>query len=177
MKSVQSQFPQATGMPVVQIEAGKIVVDSFVYAFIFSFFVTFLYLLIIFRKIYYVLQCIGSLLIALTLLIFLMIIFKINLNFANMISLPLLFSLGISYPIYFLRRYSEMKGTIKVFNSNTPLAILTSSLTTIASFGTLYLSSHDGTSSMGLLLFLSLLTTLISSLVFLPIFTSFIKSR
>ena len=61
---------QATGMPVVQIEAGKIVVDSFVYAFIFSFFVTFLYLLIIFRKIYYVLQCIGSLLIALTLLIF-----------------------------------------------------------------------------------------------------------
>ena len=65
-----------------------------------------------------------------------------------MISLPLLFSLGISYPIYFLRRYSEMKGTIKVFNSNTPLAILTSSLTTIASFGTLYLSSHDGTSSM-----------------------------
>ena len=38
MKSVQSQFPQATGMPVVQIEAGKIVVDSFVYAFIFSFF-------------------------------------------------------------------------------------------------------------------------------------------
>ena len=136
-----------------------------------------LYLLIIFRKIYYVLQCIGSLLIALTLLIFLMIIFKINLNFANMISLPLLFSLGISYPIYFLRRYSEMKGTIKVFNSNTPLAILTSSLTTIASFGTLYLSSHDGTSSMGLLLFLSLLTTLISSLVFLPIFTSFIKSR
>ena len=143
----------------------------------FHFFVTFLYLLIIFRKIYYVLQCIGSLLIALTLLIFLMIIFKINLNFANMISLPLLFSLGISYPIYFLRRYSEMKGTIKVFNSNTPLAILTSSLTTIASFGTLYLSSHDGTSSMGLLLFLSLLTTLISSLVFLPIFTSFIKSR
>ena len=162
-------------MPVVQIEAGKIVVDSFVYAFIFHF----CNILIFINNFSKNLLCIAMhrfFANALTLLIFLMIIFKINLNFANMISL-ILFSLGISYPIYFLRRYSEMKGTIKVFNSNTPLAILTSSLTTIASFGTLYLSSHDGTSSMGLLLFLSLLTTLISSLVFLPIFTSFIKSR
>ena len=33
-----------------------------------------------------------------------MIVFKINLNFANMIALPLLYSLGISFTIYFIRR-------------------------------------------------------------------------
>ena len=175
--SVQKYYPDATGMPVVQLEAGKIVINSFIYAFIFSFIITFLYLLIIFKNIYKVSLCILSLLIAFILLIFLMIIFKINLNFANMISLPLLFSLGISYPIYFISRLSEKGNVSKVFDSNTPLAIFTSSLTTICSFGTLFFSSHQGTSSMGLLLFISLLTTLISSLIFLPIISSFMKFR
>ena len=175
--SVQRFYPDATGMPVVQLEAGKIVKNSFIYAFIFSFIITFFYLLIIFKDLYKVLLCIFSLLIALILLIFLMIVFKIDLNFANMISLPLLFSLGISYPIYFVTRLSEKGNVTSVFASNTPLAILTSSLTTICSFGTLFFSSHQGTSSMGLLLFISLLTTLISSLIFLPIISTFIKFR
>ena len=42
--------------------------------------------------------------------VFTMIILKINFNFANMISLPLLFSLGVSYPVYFLRRFIELKN-------------------------------------------------------------------
>ena len=175
--SVQRFYPDATGMPVVQLEAGKIVKNSFIYAFIFSFIITFFYLLVIFKDLYKVLLCIFSLLIALILLIFLMIVFKIDLNFANMISLPLLFSLGISYPIYFVTRLSEKGNVTSVFNSNTPLAIFTSSLTTICSFGTLFFSSHQGTSSMGLLLFISLLTTLVSSLIFLPIISTFIKFR
>ena len=33
--SVQKYYPDATGMPVVQLEAGKIVINSFIYAFIF----------------------------------------------------------------------------------------------------------------------------------------------
>ncbi|MFL2663175.1 MAG: MMPL family transporter [Alphaproteobacteria bacterium] len=175
--SVQRFYPDATGMPVVQLEAGKIVKNSFIYAFIFSFIITFFYLLMIFKNLYKVFLCIFSLLIALILLIFLMIVFKIDLNFANMISLPLLFSLGISYPIYFVTRLSEKGNVTSVFVSNTPLAIFTSSLTTICSFGTLFFSSHQGTSSMGLLLFISLLTTLISSLIFLPIISTFIKFR
>ena len=175
--SVQRFYPDATGMPVVQLEAGKIVKKSFIYAFIFSFIITFFYLLMIFKNLYKVLLCIFSLLTALILLIFLMIVFKIDLNFANMISLPLLFSLGISYPIYFVTRLSEKGNITSVFASNTPLAIFTSSLTTICSFGTLFFSSHQGTSSMGLLLFISLLTTLVSSLIFLPIISTFIKFR
>lgn len=175
--SVQRFYPNATGMPVVQLEAGKVVKNSFIHAFIFSFIITFIYLIIVFKSIYKVFLCVFSLLIAFILLIFLMIVFNIDLNFANMISLPLLFSLGISYPIYFVTRLSEKGDVPSVFNSNTPLAILTSSLTTICSFGTLFFSSHQGTSSMGLLLFISLLTTLISSLIFLPIISTFIKFR
>ena len=175
--SVKSIFPNATGMPVIQIEAGKVVVNSFIFAFTISFIFTLVFLTLIFRDYKKVFICLSSLFVALVLLIFLMILFNINLNFANMISLPLLFSLGVSYPIYFVSRLSETDDLERVFSSNTPLAILCSALTTIASFGTLYFSSHDGTSSMGLLLFLSLSTTLISSLIFLPLIAVKINPR
>ena len=44
-----------------------------------------------------------------------------------------------------------------------------SALTTATAFGSLYFSSHPGTSSMGKLLALSLLTTLLAAVVFQPI--------
>tara|TARA_B100000214_G_C23801416_1_gene550562 strand:- start:397 stop:735 length:339 start_codon:yes stop_codon:yes gene_type:complete len=98
-----------------------------------------------------------------------MIILKIHFNFANMIALPLLYSLGISYPIYFIRRIKELKDIDKVIKSSTPKAIIISATTTIASFATLAISQHNGTSSMGILLFISLMMTLLSSIFFLPI--------
>ena len=125
----------------------------------------------------YVLICLSSLLCAFILTIFLMIVFKLNFNFANMIAIPLLFSLGVSYPIYLIKRFDELGDLKKLFSSNTPLAILFSGLTTILSFSTLFFSSHDGTSSMGLLLFISLSNTLITSLILLPIWIKFLKIR
>ena len=47
-----------------------------------------------------------------------------------MIAIPLIFSLGISYPIYFLKRYQEFNDVKKILESNTPIAILFSGLTT-----------------------------------------------
>ena len=118
---------------------------------------------------------ISCLLIGVLLTIFFMIIFRINFNFANMISLPLLFSLGVSYPVYFLRRYLELKSLESVINSKTPSKNFFSAMTTICSFSTLAISSHQGTSSMGILLFISLSMTIISSMFFLPLIMSTIK--
>jgi predicted RND superfamily exporter protein len=47
-------------------------------------------------------------------------------------------------------------------------AIFFSALTTATAFGSLWLSSHPGTSSMGKLLALSLVTTLAAVLLFQP---------
>ena len=66
-----------------------------------------------------------SLLIAFMFSVFIMIIFNINLNFANMIALPLLYSLGISFTIYFIRRFIQYDRKIdNVIKSNTPKAFL-----------------------------------------------------
>ena len=174
---IESFFPSATGMPIVQLNAGKIVVDSFKQALIISLIFLTVFLFFIFKNLYYVCICISSLVCAFILTIFFMIVIKINFNFANMIAIPLLFSLGVSYPIYFIKRFDEFGDFKKLFSSNTPSAILFSGLTTIFSFSTLYLSPHNGTSSMGLLLFVSLSNTLATSLILLPIFIKIFKVK
>ncbi len=174
---IESYFPEATGMPVVQQKAGEVVINSFFKALTISLIFLIFFLFFIFKKFKHVLMCLLTLFSGFILTTFFMIILKINFNFANMIALPLLFSLGVSYPIYFLKRYDELKSIESVYESNTPSAILFSGLTTICSFSTLYLSNHQGTSSMGLLLFFSLFNTLISCLVLLPIYMRLSKFK
>ena len=87
-----------------------------------------------------------------------------------MIALPLLYSLGVSFSVYFIKRFLEFEMDLsKVIRSGTPNAIIVSALTTVASFSTLAVSSHNGTSSMGILLFISLSMTILSSIYFTPL--------
>ena len=164
-------------MPVVQYKAGEVVLDSFLMAFLISFTFLLIFISFVFKNLKLVFSCLFSLLVATIMTLGSMIFLNLNFNFANMISLPLLYSLGISYPIYFLKRFQEKKDVKKVISSQTPKAIYYSAFTTIASFGTLGISNHNGTSSMGILLFLSLFMTLISALVFLPLTIDSKKTR
>ena len=168
-------FPNATGMPVVQYYAGKVVIDSFIFALLVSVSFLLIFLFLIFKNLKFVLITFLCLFLGVTFTIFFMMLFNLNFNFANMISLPLLFSLGVSYPVYFLRRYREFKSLTNVIRSRTPFAIFLSASTTICSFSTLAISSHQGTSSMGVLLFISLTMTLVSSLIFLPLMIKVFK--
>ena len=88
------------------------------------------------------------------------------LNYANIIALPLLLGVGVSFNIYFVMNWRA--GQTSVLGSATARAILFSALTTGTAFGSLALSAHPGTASMGLLLLISLGCTLVASLVFIP---------
>ncbi len=173
---VESIFPNATGMPIVQQKAGLIVIESFIIALTISIIFLIIFVYFIFKRFLYVFVSTLSLFIAFMFSIFIMIVFKINLNFANMIALPLLYSLGISFTIYFIRRFIEYDRKIKnVIRSNTPKAIFFSAATTMGSFSTLAISSHSGTSSMGILLFICLLMTVLSAIFILPVLLSSLK--
>src|SRR5260370_30303736 len=78
------------------------------------------------------------------------------LNFANIIALPLLLSLGVSYAIYFVS-YGRAAGMADSLQSSMARAVLFSAGTTLVAFGTLGLSSHPGTGGMGKLLTVALL--------------------
>src|SRR6185436_12391229 len=88
------------------------------------------------------------------------------LNFANIIALPLMFGVGVAFHIYYIVAWRA--GVSDMLASNLTRAIFFSALTTGTAFGSLWLSSHPGTASMGELLAISLLCTLVAALVFLP---------
>ncbi len=91
----------------------------------------------------------------------------LSLNFANIIALPLLQGVGVSFNIYFVMNWRA--GQSRFLGTATARGILFSALTTATAFGSLALSRHPGTASMGALLLLSLAATLLVTLVFLPV--------
>lgn len=173
---VQSYYLDATGMPVIQLLAGDVVIESFIFAISISLIFLFFFTFFIFKKIIYTFFCLVPLFFSTLISIIVMKTFKIDLNFANMISLPLLFSLGTSYSIYIVKRAVDLKSIDLMLSSSTPSAVLFSALTTIGSFGTLSISSHSGTASMGLMLFISLSSAMFSCLILLPVLMKKSKS-
>ena len=104
-----------------------------------------------------------------------MVVLKLPLNYANIIALPLLLGVGVSFNIYFVMNWRA--GQIAVLGSPTARAILFSALTTGTAFGSLALSGHPGTASMGRLLITSLFCTLVASLVFIPALLASLRPR
>lgn len=88
------------------------------------------------------------------------------LNFANIIALPLLFGIGVAFHIYFVMAWRT--GAAHLLTSPLARGVFFSALTTATGFGSLWASSHPGTASMGKLLMISLLWTLVSALLFQP---------
>jgi hypothetical protein len=89
-----------------------------------------------------------------------------DINLENLIALPLLLGIGVSFNIYFVVAW--LAGERALLRSSLTRAILYSALTTGASFGALSLSQHPGTASMGVLLLISLFWTLVATLVVQP---------
>jgi predicted RND superfamily exporter protein len=108
----------------------------------------------------------APLLISALLTVLIAVAVPIPLNFANIIALPLLLGVGVSFNIYFAMNWRA--GQHAMLSSPTARAILFSALTTATAFGSLAASAHPGTASMGTLLLISLGCTLIASLVFEP---------
>jgi hopanoid biosynthesis associated RND transporter like protein HpnN len=88
------------------------------------------------------------------------------LNYANIIALPLLLGVGVSFNVYFVMNWRA--GMHSMLGSATARAVLFSALTTGTAFGSLAASADRGTASMGTVLLLSLLAVLIATFVFLP---------
>lgn len=170
-------FSGATGMPVVQKFAGDVVVKSFYTAFTITFLSLTIFCYYIFRNFVYLFLSLLPIIISFPLTLNVMMLISMNFNFANMIAIPLIFSLGMSYTIFMLNRYQNFKNLKKLVNSSTPNAVMFSGLTTISSFSSLAFSNHSGTSSMGQLLFISLLITLLSVLVILPLFVKGLEKK
>jgi predicted RND superfamily exporter protein len=90
------------------------------------------------------------------------------LNFANIVTLPLLLGIGVAFDIYFVLRWRS--GEAGLLGSPTARGVVFSALTTGTAFGSLMLSKSPGMAAMGKLLSLGLFFTLVCTLLFLPAF-------
>jgi len=169
--------PNVSGGAFTTYRAGKTILDSFKEAMIISICLTTLFLFLTlrnFKKVFIVfINLVSALLFSLSFLTFL----GLNLNFANIIALPLLFGLGSATSIQTILRIEKFKTLDSYFaNSTTPRAIVFSLLTTLGTFFVLSLSSHVGTASMGKLLIISIFSIYLANLtILLPLEKYFFK--
>jgi predicted RND superfamily exporter protein len=89
-----------------------------------------------------------------------------EINYANIIALPLLLGVGVSFNVYFVMNWRA--GMRAFVGSASARAVLFSALTTGTAFGSLALSHDRGMASMGALLLLSLGAVLLATFAFLP---------
>ena len=163
---VRALAPEAGGAAVTVVEAARTIVGAFRSASLWALVALAVLLLASLRRLADVALVLAPLLLAASLTVLALVLGGMSLNFANIIALPLLLGLGVSFNIYFVANWRM--GQADMLGSATARAVLFSALTTGSAFGSLALSAHPGTASMGVLLLISLGCTLISSFAFLP---------
>jgi hopanoid biosynthesis associated RND transporter like protein HpnN len=164
--AVLAAEPTAIGGPVSILKSGDTVVKAFIHAGIYALVVIGLLLWITLRRITDVLLTLVPLLVAGAVTLEICVLIGLPLNFANIVAMPLLLGIGVAFKIYYVTAWRS--GRTNLLQTSLTRAIFFSALTTATAFGSLWLSSHPGTSSMGKLLALSLVTTLAAVLLFQP---------
>jgi hopanoid biosynthesis associated RND transporter like protein HpnN len=165
-KAVVKLVPDATGTAIGIQEGGYTVSGAFTEAGVISFIAITVLLLIVLRKVRDVAITMAPIILTGLLTLGSCVIIGQPLNFANIIALPLLFGIGVAFHIYFVMSWRS--GGSHLLTSSLARAVFFSALTTATGFGSLWASRHPGTASMGKLLMISLVWTLVSALLFQP---------
>ena len=163
---VQGVAPDAGGSAVTIVATSDTIIDAFRRAAIGAIVAIAVILLLALRRVLDVALVLAPLLLSAAMTALVMVLAGMQLNYANIIALPLLLGVGVSFNIYFVMNWRA--GEMSRLASPTARAVVFSALTTGTAFGSLALSQHPGTASMGDVLLLSLACTLVATLVFVP---------
>jgi hypothetical protein len=166
--AVSKVFPEAGGGALQSKRAGEVISNSMLQATSIAFAVVAIFLWLLVRRLTSVFLILFPLALAATLTVAAGVLLDIPFNYANVIVLPLLFGVGVDSGIHLVLRQQHQRHVEDVFTTATPRAVTFSAVSTIASFGSLMLSAHRGTASMGALLSIAIGFTLLTTLVVLP---------
>ena len=169
----QKVDPDATDLPVTYLESMNEVITAFQQAFAIAFVASALILLLVLRSVKDTLLILLPLLLASLFTAAATVLLDIAFNFANIIALPLLFGLGIDSGIHMTHRLHYLKSDDEnLLGTSESQGVFYGALTTVFSFSSLAFTNHQGTASMGLLLAVGLMLTLICALIVLPAFSA-----
>jgi hopanoid biosynthesis associated RND transporter like protein HpnN len=167
-KEVLSVAPHATGAPVATTRSSHTILGAFIEAGLLALLSIFIILSVALRRPWDVAMALGPLVLATLWTLEALYLIGMPLNFANIIALPLMLAVGVAFHIYYVIAWRA--GVADMLASSLTRAIFFSALTTGTAFGSLVLSSHPGTASMGKLLALSLFFTLVAAFFIVPAF-------
>ncbi len=165
-RAVQRVAPDASGAPISIQGAGATIAGAFVKAGILSLVAITALLFVALRSVKEVAFTLAPIILSVFLTLGTCVVIGTPINFANIIAFPLLVGVGVAFHIYFVMAWRGGQG--ELLQSSLARGVLFSALTTGAAFGSLMLSSHPGTASMGKLLLISLFWTLVCALIFEP---------
>ncbi len=165
-QAVRALAPAASGLPVATQEAARTVAGAFVRAGVLALLLVSGLLYAVLRSVREVAFTLAPVVLSAFLTLGCCVVFGIPLNFANIIAFPLLFGVGVAFHIYFVMAWR--RGVADLLQTSLARAVVFSALATGSAFGALWFSHHPGTASMGLILMISLIWTLICALIFEP---------
>jgi len=170
VSAIQAVAPHATGMAVNIAAFEQATKLSFKQALISAFVLITLLLILIWRNLSDVLLVLCPLLLSLLITVACMVVVNVPFNFTNVIVIPLMLGIGVDSGIHLVHRWHSRSQNTKyeLLQSTTARAIFYSALTTVISFGSLAFSSHNGMSSMGTLLTIGMISTVLCNLIVLP---------
>lgn len=158
--------PNATGVPISIEQSGTAVIHAFTQAGLSALVVIAVLLGLVLRRWLDAVLVVLPLIMGALYTVIGLVWSGIPINFANIIALPLLLGIGVAFNIYYVVNWRA--GVSAPLQSATTRAVLFSALTTGSAFGSLAVSPHLGTASMGLLLFLSLGLSVLTTFIVMP---------
>jgi uncharacterized protein len=164
--AVQWVVPNATGEAISSIEWGTTIVRAFLEAAALALISIAILLWIVLRRPTDMLVTLTPLIVAGLVTLEICALTKFQLNYANIIALPVLLGVGVAFKIYYVTAWR--RGESNFLESVLTRAVFYSTLLTATAFGSLWLSNQPGISSMGKLLALSLVCTLAAAALFQP---------
>ena len=173
--AVRSVIPAVSGPPVAVVEAGRTILGAFIEAGVLSTLAIGLMLAFVLRRATDVLLTLAPVVATLVLTLATLAATRQPINLENLIALPLLLGIGVSFNIYTVIAWRD--GANREARASLSHAILFSALTTGASFLALALSAHPGTASLGRLLLITLGWTLAGALFLQPALLASIRRR
>jgi len=167
-----------TGTPRLFLRLTELIGQDGARAIILTIIVVFLLLLIDFRSFKSATIAMIPLITGTIWMVGLMNLFGLQLTFLNVMGIPMIIGIGIDDGVHILHRYRiEGPGKIGTVMRSTGRAVLLTSLTTMAGFGSLMIAKYRGFMSMSSLLVIGVGVCFLTTVMFLPALLNLRKNK
>ena len=167
VRDLEKVSSTATGTPVMNLEYIDLLKRSYIEALLYAIGIIVVMIFLMFRRIEDLLLTLLPLGVGVLWMFGILGLFKIQLDPANIVTLPMVHGIGVAYGVYVMDRYREEKR-VRIFESSTGKAVILSALTTLFGFGSMLVGQYRGLVTLGLVMCIGIICTLTSAMVLLP---------